>query len=276
MVAIDPKAVCPQGLGKRKRRAQGTMRQAIDIFSYGITQLFGNFAAALRLTGLIWVLASLLIFLLGYILVGQPASALFIHPDAEGQMPEWSATFTMASFVINLLVGAWISLIWSRFLLGADVPRGLVPSLKGLPFSGFLISLLLIVGLIAVVNLAIGFIETFFLMAIPLLVGLIVVPLVTTGLSIWLILRLGAALPATAAGQVLSLYQAWVGSRDKGIWLVAILALVVLSLLNFPSALLAGIPILGSIIGVFSSWLVFMIGTGWLVAIFRTIPSVPK
>jgi hypothetical protein len=225
---------------------------------------------------LIWIAANLLIFMLGYLLVGQPVSALSIRPDAEGQMPDLSVTFTMVNLVINLTAGAWVSLIWSRFSLGADVPRGLVPSLKGLPFSGFLVSLLLIVALVAVVNFTIGFVEIYALMALPPLVGLIAVPLITTGVSVWLILRFGAALPATAAGQVLSLFQAWVGSRGKGMWLVTILALILIALLNVPSAMLGGIPILGNAVGVISSWLVFMIGTGWLVAIFRTIPPATK
>ena len=261
---------------KQKDGHRGTMRQAIDIFSYGLTQLFRNFGTALRLTALVWILASLLVYLIGYLMIGQPVGAMAIHPDAEGQMPNLSATFTTISFVINLLSGAWVSLIWSRFCLGADTPRGLVPSLKGLPFSGFLMSLLLVLGLVGVVAILLWFAETFVISRLPLLVAMIALPLISTGIVIWLLLRVGAALPATAAGQVLSLAQAWSGSRDKAIWLLTILALLMFAVLNFPSVMLSGSPILSSIASTVTSWLAVMIGTGWLVAIFRTIPPAPK
>ncbi len=252
------------------------MRQAIDIFTYGLTQLFGNFGAALRLTGLVWITTGLLVSATGYLMIGQPVGAIAIRPDAEGQMPELSATFTMVSFVLSLLAGAWISLIWSRFCLGADTPRGLVPSLRGLPFSGFLITLLLVVGLIGAVGLILYFAEFLIITRLPLLVTMIVIPLISAVIMLWLLLRFGAALPATAAGQVLSLAQAWSGSRDKAIWLLTILAVLVIAVLNFATVIVSSMPVPSYIAGIVSSWFIVMIGTGWLVAIFRSIPPAPK
>ncbi|WP_298259156.1 hypothetical protein [uncultured Litoreibacter sp.] len=252
------------------------MRHAIDIFLYGLTHLFRNLGAAIRLTGAIWVGASLLVFALGYLVTGLPIGALSVHPNSEGELPDFLATFTMASFVITLLAGAWVSLIWSRYCLGADVPRGYLPSLKGLPFGGYLISLLLLIGLVAVVNLAIGSTELITIRFLPLPITLFVLPLLTIGISVWFILRLGAALPATAAGQVLSLYQAWIGSRHQGIGLLTLFALIVIVVLNIPTVVLGGMPVINSVLSVISSWLLILMSTGWLVAIFRTIPPVAK
>lgn len=252
------------------------MRQAIDIFSYGLTQLFGNFGAALRLTGLIWVAASLLIYVLGYVMIGLPIGAMALRPDAEGQMPNLSATFTMLSLVINLLAISWVSLIWSRFCLGADVPSGAVPSLKGLPFGGFLLTLILSLASVGVVAFILSYIGSMALPYMPFLVGVFVYPIIGAWVLIWLFLKIGAALPAAAAGQILSLAQAWSGSRDTGLWLLAILAVVLVTLLSVPSILLTGLLIPGNIVSVVLSWLIVLIGTGWLVAIFRLIPPAPK
>ena len=252
------------------------MRQAIDIFTYGLTQLFGNFGTALRLTALIWVLASLLIYALGYLMVGLPIGAMALQPDAEGQMPNLSATFTMLSVVINLIAICCVSLIWSRFCLGADTPRGVVASLKAAPFGGFLMTLILITGSIGAAGFVISSLGSFILPYLPLLVGFTVYPFVIACLLLWLFFRLGAALPAAAAGQVLSLMQAWSGSRGKGLWILAIMAALLVTLLSVPSALLSGLLIAGNIVSIISTWLIVLTGTGWLVAIFRLIPPVAK
>lgn len=256
------------------------MQQAINFYVYGLKQLFDNLPTALRLTAVVWVGASVLVLILGALLVGQPVSGGDVRPDAEGQMPALTATFTMLSLVINVMAAAWVSLIWSRFCLGADTPRGVVPSLKGLPFSNFLITVLLVVVVVGGAGLILNVLENMVIMHLPLLVSMIALPLISTFLMTWLLLRVGAALPATAAGQVLSLVQAWVGARDKSIWVLAILAVVTTILLVLPSMLLAGLMganmLLHSLIGVVTSWLLILIGTGWLVAIFRSIPPMPK
>ncbi|RLJ41365.1 hypothetical protein BCF46_3158 [Litoreibacter meonggei] len=261
---------------KQKDGHRGTMRQAIDIFSYGLTQLFGNFGTALRLTGLVWILASLLVYVLGYALIGAPIGAMAIRPDVEGQMPELSATFTTLSLVINLLAVAWVSLIWSRYCLGADTPSGVIPSLKGVPFGGFLMTLILVVASVGAAAFVLSSLGSLALPYIPFLVGIFVYPIIGACIVIWLFLKIGAALPAAAAGQVLSLAQAWSGSRDNGLWLLAILAVVFVTLLSVPAAMLSGLLIPSNIANVVISWIIVMVGTGWLVAIFRLIPPVPK
>ncbi|WP_169788554.1 hypothetical protein [Litoreibacter arenae] len=252
------------------------MRQALDIFSYGLTQLFGNFGTALRLTGLIWLLASLAVYALGYAMVGLPIGAMSVLPDAEGEMPALSATFTTVSIAINLLAGAWVTLLWSRFCLGADIPRGLLPSFKGMPVGGHLLTLILVLASVGAAAFVLSFLGSFALPYMPLLVGFFVYPLVGLYVLIWLFLRLGAAIPASAAGQIMSLRQAWSGSRGAALWLLAILAVILLVVLTAPSVLLAGLLIPGNVYSVISSWLILLIGTGWLVAIFRRIPPVTK
>lgn len=276
MPEIDPNRVCPQGLPKAKRRIKGDMRQAFGIFSYGLTQLFGNFGTALRLTGLIWLASSLLVFALGYVMIGTPTGASGIRPDVEGKMPALSATFTVVSLLITLLSAAWISLIWSRFCLGADTPRGPVPSLKGLPFSGYLLSLLLTFGLVVGAAFILGFVEGLILPYLPILASVFITPVISTYIVLCLFFRIGAALPATAAGQVLSLKQAWSGSRGSSIWLFAILAVLTVMILPTPLFFVTGSLLLTNIAIIVTSWLGLIIGTGWLVAIFRQIPPVQK
>ena len=178
------------------------MRQAFNIFSYGLKQLFGNFGAALRLTGVIWILASLLVYALGFVLIGLPIGAMALRPDTEGQMPNLSATFTMLSFVINLLAISWISMIWCRFCLGADTPSSAVPSLKGAPFGGYLITTILVVASVGAAGFVLTYAGSLALPYMPFMVGIFVYPLIVACLLVWLFLKIGGALPAAATGQM--------------------------------------------------------------------------
>ncbi|SFR34667.1 hypothetical protein [Litoreibacter janthinus] len=252
------------------------MRNAIDIFSYGLKHLFGNFGAALRLTALIWILASLLIYALGAALIGAPIGAMAIRPDAEGQLPELSATFTMLSLVINLVAVGWVAMLWSRFCLGADTPPGVLPMLKGMPFGGFFLTLILVLATVGAAGFAMSLLGSLALPYMPFLIGVFLYPLFGACLMIWLSLRIGAALPASAAGQVMSLTQAWSGSRDKGIWMLAVFAMIFVTVLTIPSVMLSGLLIPGNIANVVVSWIIVLVGTGWLVAIFRLIPPAPR
>lgn len=252
------------------------MRHAISIFSYGFTQLFHNFSTALRLTGLIWVITSIAIYALGHFMIGQSVGVMGVRPGSEGQMPDLSATFIMLALVINLLAISWATLLWSRFCLGADTPPGILASLKGTPFGGHLLTLILVIASVGACSVAVSFLGTLILPVIPMFVGLFVLPAVTVWLAFWLVLRLGAAIPGAAAGQIMSLAHAWVGSRGKGLWLVASMAFITAVLSTLPGMFLFGQPILGNIASLITSWVFMIIGTGWLVAIFKLIPPVSK
>lgn len=259
---------------RKNRRALGIMKHAIDIFSYGITQLFTNFGAALRLTGLVWLAASLVIYGFGYFMVGQPVGLTGLRPDAEGQMPDLSATFSMVALTINLFAVSWVTLIWSRFCLGADVPSGIFPSLKGASFGGHLLTVVLVTASVGAFGFILSLIGSFALPVMPLLVGLFAYPMLVGVLLIWFLFRLGAAIPGAAAGQVMSLTQAWSGSGGNGLWFASVLAFITAALLFLPSIFLSGLLIPGAIGGMVASWFLLLMGTGWLVAILRLCPTV--
>lgn len=249
------------------------MRHAVKIFGYGLTQLFVNFGTALRLTGLVWVLASLAIYGLGLALVGQPVGVTGVRPDAEGQMPGLSATFALSALAINLVAVAMVILLWSRFCLGKDTPGGLIPVPRGLPLGGVLLTLVLVVASVGALGFALTFLTSMAVPVVPLTVGLFVFPPLTMLVLVWLLLRLGAAIPASAMGRMMSLTDAWAASRGRGIWLLAVLAVMVGMLLFLPAAMLSGLLVVGNIASVLSSWLITLIGTGWLVAILRMAPE---
>lgn len=245
------------------------MQHAINIFGYGLTQLVTNLGAALRLTALIWLGASVLVYALGYFMVGQPIGPMSLRPDVEGQMPALSASFSMLSLVINLLATTWVMMAWSRFCLGHTGPAGWVPSLKGQPFGGALITTILVVAAIGAVAFLFTLVGSLARPSMPLLVGLFVFPLIMALVLIWLGLRIGAAISASAVGEMMSLTLAWNSSRGLGLWLVAVLAFMTVFILSLPSILLGGLIIPGNIVSVISTWLLLLIVTGWLVAIYR-------
>lgn len=245
------------------------MQHGIHIFGYGLTQLVTNLGAALRLTGLIWLGASILIYGLGYAMVGQPIGPMSLRPDIEGQMPALSASFTMVGLVIDLLAAAWVMMAWSRFCLGTETPRGWLPSLKGQPFGGVLITVILVVAGVGAVGFVFSLLGSLARPSMPLIVGLIVFPMVMLLVLIWLALRLGAAIPASAAGEIISLTLAWNRARELGLWLVAILAFMTITVFSLPGVLLAGLIIPGNLMSILGSWLLLLIGTGWLVAIYQ-------
>jgi len=244
------------------------MQHAINIFGYGLTQFFTNLGAALRLTGLAWLGASLLIYGLGHVMIGLPIGPTSMRPDAEGQMPALSASFGMIGVVINLLASTYVAMIWARFCLGHETPKTPLPSLKGQPFGGALITFILVIAGVGAVAFLLSLIGSLLLPYMPFLVGLLFFPVVMAVIMLWLTLRLGAAIPASAAGEMMSLTAAWNGSRGMGLGLVAVLAFMTITIVTLPSVLLAGLIIPGNIVSVLGTWALLLIGTGWLVAIY--------
>lgn len=249
------------------------MRQGAQIFFYGLTQLATNFGAALRLTGLVWLLASLAIYAIAYVMVGQVVGATGLRPDVEGRMPALSATFSMIALTINVLAGSWIAMTWARYCTGAETPKGPLPSLRGQPFGGVLITVILVAASVGALAFILSYVGSKLLPSMPLLVGFFVFPLITFYLLTWLFLRIGSTIVASAVGELLSLMQAWKGSAGIGVWLVAALGVVLIAMLAFPTALVSGLVITGAIVSTITSWLALMIGTGWLVAIYRKLPE---
>lgn len=245
------------------------MQYGITIFGSALTTVFANFGAALRLTAVVWLGASLVIYALGFAMVGVPIGPMSLRPDAEGQMPALSASFSMIALVINVLATAYVMMVWSRYCLKRDTPPGAMPSLRGQPFGGVLVTVILVVAGVGAAAFLLSLIGSYARPAMPLIVGLVIFPVLMALVIIWLFFRIGAAIPASADEQIMSLTSAWSCSKGLGLWLVTILAFMTLAILSVPSLFLGGLIIQGNIASVVSSWLIVLIGTGWLVEIYQ-------
>lgn len=245
------------------------MQHAINIFGYGLTQFFTNLGSAFRLTGLVWIIGSALIYAIGLAMVGQPIGPMSLRPDVEGEMPALSASFAMVGVVINLLIYGYVAMVWARFCLGRDIPKGYVPSVKGQPFGGVMITLILVLAAVGAVAFLLSLLGSLLQPYMPLPVGLFGYPLLMVLVLILLFLRLGAAIPASADDKMISLTGAWNGSRKMGLLLVAVLAFMTLVILTLPAVLLSGLIIPGNLASVIGSWVMLLVGTGWLTAIYE-------
>ena len=221
--------------------------QGIQIFTHSVRQVFGNFGAALRISGLLTLVQFAMIFVLGV--------PVIFSPDG-GQAMMLAGTYptgrVMVYLVLSLIIGLWIAVAWHRYVLREEDSGGVIPKWQGGRVWAYFTKSLLSGLALAVAGLVIGLVVGFVMATLfhnagatradAAGIGLITLVLIAVPI-IYVFFRLCPALPAAALGEPLGLGDAWRLMAGKGgtILVLALVTVVVGAALGMGPAYLFGL-----------------------------------
>jgi len=175
----------------------------LSLFQHSLRQVTGNFAAAIRISALLY---------LAQVAVGTLIDLPLLTDEAAMRGAIEGGTFPWGKLVLIVVVAVvsnlWIAVAWHRFVLRVEMPASLVPVFHGgaiLAYFGRMIAigivlavpmmaLMALTGPVAVAGGPMARLATVLVVAVP----------VST-----LFFRIGAILPAAALDQPLKLAEAW-------------------------------------------------------------------
>ena len=255
------------------------MQAGFEMFTHAIRMVFGNFAEALKLSAIPYLLT----IAAGLAIAGTLGSTDLAFPapsdpsDPSGTVPQDSATqdpggaalmLGLLLIVLDVIALCWIAVGWHRFILKSEYPEGPVPAWHGAEIRGYLwksillglIFVLFMIPAILLIALMSGSAPTTFIAIGAVMIGFYVVSL-----------RLGLVLPAAAIGSQQTF--GWSG-RTTQPYNLAIVTLAVLSVAVYlilgavAGAVALGSPMLALIVQAAFDWLILMIGVSLLTTVY--------
>jgi hypothetical protein len=211
--------------------------KGLQIFVHSVRQVTGNLNAAIRVSGILYLVQFGLSYWLGR---GIPREQDQVHGMMmSGEFP-W--ILSIATGLITLLTSVWIAVGWHRYVLRVEEP-GILPVFLGDRLLGYFGKSLLIGLILVPIGLVLGFIgalllsplatggnETLFVILMAIIVYL---PLGVIGM------RLSTILPGVAleAGQPIG--AGWVATKGQtgNIVAVVLLGLVMVAVVDLPAQL---------------------------------------
>lgn len=232
----------------------------LKIFLKAIQLVLNNLGPALRISGLLYLVPTVLSFIV-----------LFTIPaPLEGQMP--STEYAMANLVlivVQVVTVIWIAVAWHRYVLLDEMPAGPVPPFEGRRILAYF-GLSLLLALIAIPVFIAGSVIGGLLAAGGLVPGVLGI-LVVYGLGLVIGYRFALILPASAVDRPLRLGDAWQATRGASgtIFTVAFLsalAVVAVMLVSLPISDVS-LPLL-IVWQVVSGWFVSIVGASVLTSLY--------
>jgi hypothetical protein len=243
--------------------------KAWQIFAHSVRQVFGNMEAALRVSGVFYLVS----IALQLVLIGT----LFSKTEAEMQAMMANGSYPwggVAVFVIVAMIGGlWTAVGWHRYVLTEEQP-GIIPPLHadrmlGYFGKGILISLVMIIPILLVSMIVAMF-------AGPLMAsGHMVISTVFMSVAmlplIIFFLRMSSMLPGAALEANVPLFSGWEATKGETATF-AILALIsgaaqlVIGLIG--STVLGNLPILAFAWQALTGWVITMVGISVLTTLY--------
>lgn len=208
--------------------------KAWNLFVHSVRQVFGNLAAALRMT----VLPAALVVTVGIWL----SHSLPPHAAGAGNpTPVALHSFPFVPFLLLWLMAFvmpfWIAVGWHRYILRNEAPWAVLPRWHGgrvLAYIGRLLLLGLIIGIPTVILFAVlagplfGAMFTAHSFSLGMEVASAIVFAVLMLPAFWIFNRIAAVLPAAALGERLTIGAAWRMTADANATFV-MLAVILLA-----------------------------------------------
>ncbi len=242
----------------------------LQIFTHSVRQVFGNLNAALRISGLLFLVQLGAAYIFGRSMMGPG------EPMREQMMRgDFPIGGLLIFILLALVTGLWIAVAWHRHVLGGEAPGAVLPPFNGdrmLAYFGY--SLLIAVILIPLA-LVLGFVASWFvgpmMQSGRIVLGLIVVGLVVYLPMLVVAFRLSVALPAAALGKPLGIGGAW--NKTKGttgtMVLLAVLAVVFAVVIDLPAGyVFPANSILSLIWSAAAQWVALMVGVSILTTLY--------
>jgi len=228
-----------------------------QIFIHSVRQVFGNFEAALRVSGLLYLLQAALSVIFDLSILQDEAA---MRAEIMAGTFNWAAVLLV--LVVSVVTSLWIAVGWHRYVLLVE-QAGLLPPFRGelmLKYFGKSLAVGVIVLVIASVA---GFVAG---MLYPPLA-----PMVTMLVALMIGNRLSVILPGSAVGKPTSLSEGWAAtSGDNGTFLaLSVIMLVVFSVIQLPAVyILNSVPLLAFIWSLGTGWLFLMISISIITTLY--------
>ncbi|MCF6271997.1 MAG: hypothetical protein L3J37_02230 [Rhodobacteraceae bacterium] len=254
----------------------------MTIFNHSVRQITGNLGMAIKISG--WfVMLVILMLLVGYWLIPPELLGMITSPPEEMMtqlpVPLGEATTFMLLLAVAAVALSWggalIAIVWHRYILLEEIPRGTIPynpnyRIGKYFWSGVGIWLLITLAVILLGGLLIGILS---LLTGGGVLAVLTSALVTGVLITALYLRMALILPAIALQENLTIGQAWEQSAGSfGAIAVLALMLTILSIVaDFIIEFLAGVGLPVLIISALQlgfAWFYFMLNISVLSTLY--------
>ncbi|HQU70553.1 MAG TPA: hypothetical protein PLI43_20485 [Albidovulum sp.] len=232
-----------------------------QIFLHSVKQVFGNFGAAVRISGLLF-----LVQVFATLFFGRAA----VMPGMQDAMamPRGGMLLLLA---VTLVTSLWIAVAWHRFILRVEEPQAILPAFHGQRMLAYLGYSLLLIIIAAIPALVFSFLGAMMVNVLgnnivtslfAMLIVLVPVLLIT--------LRLCPVLPAAALGEPLGLRGAWdaTGGTTVDFLILAVVATVASFAVDLPMFLFMGAMPLAMGWALVTAWLKMMVSASILTTIY--------
>lgn len=224
----------------------------LKLFMHAVRLLFDNLATAIRISGIIYVVAVLV------------PNFLLARGEEPPQPEELPLLFLAA--MVSIAGGIWIAIAWHRYILLGEEPGGYLPEFNGrrlLSYFGWSV----VLGLILVpVTLAAALLAALLGPAALMLAALVSTFIVTVVLY-----RIALVLPARAVDQPLRLGEAWraTSGATGDILVLALLTTLMIVLIDVPALAFVGpLEVLALGWRAVTGWIVLLVGAGILTTLY--------
>ncbi len=232
--------------------------KGVQLFLHSVKQVFGNLGAAIRISGLLFLV--------------QLIATLLVSRHAMGAMEGAFGGGTLNVILLSLLTlvsSLWIAVAWHRFVLRVEQPGAFLPAFHGgrmLAYLGYSILIgVALAGVVVVMAFLVSRLAPVNGLVMPILVSLVVfVP------AVLLALRLSPLLPAAALGDRLGIGDAWGATNGAtgDLLVLAILAVLGSVLIDLPVLSLMNVMPLAMAWTFVTAWIKTMVGASILTTIY--------
>lgn len=228
-----------------------------QIFIHSVRQVFGNLEAALRVSGLLYLLQAALAVMF---------DLSILQDEAAMRAAILAGTFNWAEVLLVLLVSVitslWIAVGWHRYVLLVE-QSGLLPPFRAELMVRYFGKSLLVGLIVLVIASVIGVVAG---MLLPPLA-----PMVTMLGALMIGNRLSVILPGSAVEKPTSLPEGWAATMgDSGTFLaLSIIMLALFTLIQLPALyIFNSIPLLAFVWNLGTGWLFLMISISILTTLY--------
>jgi hypothetical protein len=244
----------------------------LNIFTHSILLVIRNFAAALRISFLLWAAPlALVAWASGSIMVPDP-----MQPGMPQGNPFESISFgpLIIGLVLTLIAYLWIAVAWHRFVLLEENPGAVLPKWRGSALKGYFIKglLLVLALLVAAIPLLVLMVALSGILAQSLVSMLIFQTLASIPLM-YLFYRLSLILPAAALGNSMGFGDSWatterISGPIAGVAIYTVIAGVLLNVLSSVLVLSGVGSFLPVLVQAITQWVSMMVGVSIMTTLY--------
>jgi hypothetical protein len=242
--------------------------KGMQIFQHSLRQITNNLAAALKISGGLYLIETVINLLLGAPMMGSGGMG-------PGMMGGGAAFGILVASIASLFIAVWIAVAWHRYVLLAEEPTAVLPPFLGDKIGAYFFKALLIGIVVVVVGVIIGMIVG--LVAMPMfsaglgLIGMLFFALLVQVPLIFLGLRMATALPGAAIDVDHGFLAGWEATSDdwQSILQLSVIMALALWVLNLLGVFVFGwVPLLARIWQFVIGWPVTMVGLSVLTTLY--------